>query len=74
MGNAVSSSDSAEGNVNDDEIGEEDARVLPIAAAAAVSAIQKKNVLFEVATPLCRRTSKAFATAGMYDYFEEHRV
>ena len=62
MGNAVSSSDSAEGNVNDDEIGEEDARNT------------KKNVLFEVATPLCRRTSKAFATAGMYDYFEEHRV
>ena len=44
MGNAVSSSDSAEGNVNDDEIGEEDARVLPIAAAAAaVSAIQRRT-------------------------------
>ena len=42
MGNAVSSSDSAEDNVNDDEIGEEDARVLPI-AAAAVSAIQRRT-------------------------------
>ena len=45
MGNAVSSSNSAEDNDNEiDEIGEEDARVLPIAAtAAAVSAVQRRT-------------------------------